>query len=211
MANLAGVSDDPTLTPGAPVFGRRETPLDERTYRRFGLEVETTGDRWDEFFEAYLDVDGGSVLTLMNSRTDMQQANATAMLLHTSLRDDDGVPSDWLPPVEPELVDPDDPESDWLRTEPTDEQPEGEPLYRDWDGELRVKGELRELDDLAEGSSLRRFAFIMDSTHHRVKMEALNQIAEWIIGDLAKRPTQQPRPSGRGQSRTARTSGARRR
>lgn len=200
----------PLPPPEAPIFGRRPTPLESRRYRTFGVEVETADERFDMTFEAYFDVDAGAALGLMNARTEMQQANAVAQLMHVSLRNDDGVPADWIPPGEPELADEDDPESDWARSEPEPGEEAGEPLYMRWDGELVPADEL-EFDPLEEGSSRLRFAFVMDSPDHRVQLTALNEIAEWIIGDAAKRPTKRPTSSGRGPQRTSRGSGGRRR
>ena len=214
----------PLAPPGTPTFGRRTTPLERRRFRPFAVEVETADERFDVQFEAYFDVDAGAALQLMNARTEMQQANAVAQLMHVSLRNDDGVPLGWLPPAEPELADPDDPDSDWLRAEPAQaEQGEGEeedaeqsapedgePLYQRWDGELVPSSEL-DYDPLEDGSSRMRFAYIMDSPEHRVQLAALNEIAEWIIGDAAKRPTRRPSPSATGPQRTSRGSGGRRR
>jgi hypothetical protein len=172
---------------GLPVFGKRSTPFDQRKYRRFGIEVESDTERWTEEFEAYFDPDAGAILGLLNARTEWQQANATAVLLGTSLRDDDGVPDDWASPTEPEYDD---------------------------DGELLTESELTdaiaEFDVLAEGSSRRRFGWIMQSPRHRVQLSALTDLADWIIGDAAKRPPRRPTSSARGRSQTSRTSGARR-
>jgi hypothetical protein len=199
----------PLAPPETPTFGRRTTPLERRRFRPFAVEVETADDRFDVPFEAYFDVDAGAALGIMNARTEMQQANAVAQLMHVSLRNDDGVPFGWIPPATPELSDPDDEESDWQRAE-APEGEEGEPLYMRWDGEL-VPSDGLDYDPLEDGSSRLRFAFVMDSPEHRVQLGALNEIAEWIIGDAAKRPTRRPTPSGRGQQRTSRGSGARRR
>jgi hypothetical protein len=175
---------------GAPVFGRRTTPFDQRKYRRFGVEVETDTDRWEEFFEAYFDADGLSI--------------------------------DWSFPAEPVYDDDDDEpvlyDSDGAVIErDADGQPTregGHPVYEWHDGELLSEAELRDAiaafdplgdDDL--GSSRRRFAYIADSPRHRIQLSALNDLADWIIGDAAKRPPRRPTSSARGQSRTSRTSG----
>jgi hypothetical protein len=106
------VADDQTLTPidggiepGVPVFGRRTGSFDQRKFRRFALEIESDSERFNATFEAFVDADAGAILGLMNARTEWQQANATAVLLGTSLRDDDGVPDDWSSPTEPEYDD----------------------------------------------------------------------------------------------------------
>jgi hypothetical protein len=214
----------PEVDPTLPVFGRRDRPLAERRYRRFGIEVETDADRWVEEFDAYFDPDAGAILGMMNARTEGQQANATAVLLRSSLRDDDGVPADWRPPTDPvldddgdevlfvlddagepvEWTDPDGPDGGNLI-------PEGAEVRYEWhDGTLLTGAELRaaaaDFDVFSEGSSRRRFEFVMNSPRHRVQLDALTALAEWITGDVAKRPTRRPTSSHRGQQRTGRTS-----
>jgi hypothetical protein len=194
---------------GVPVFGKRTTPFDQRKYRRFGIEVETDDERFEVEFEAYFDPDAGAILNLMNSRTEWQQANATAVLLGSSLRDDDGVPTEWPFPAEPTYDD--DGELLRLDDDPPDEAP---PARYEWhDGELLTEEELRDaidaFDPLVDGSSRRRFAYIADSPAHRIQLSALTDLADWIIGDAAKRPPRRPTSSGRGRSQTSRTSGGR--
>jgi hypothetical protein len=205
--------DDPGLVPieggasGAPVFGRRATPLDQRKYRRFGVEVESDTERFVEEFEAYFDPDAGAILNLMNSRTEWQQANATASLLGSSLRDDDGVSVEWPFPSEPVYDD----DGELLRLD-GDLPGEDPPARYEWhDGSLLTEEELRdaiaEFDPLDVGSSRRRFAYLADHTGYRIQLSALSDLADWIIGDAAKRPPRRPTSSARGQSRTSRTSG----
>lgn len=218
----------PPGAPSVPVFGQRGTPLAERRFRRFGLEVETDSDRWVEEFDAYFDPDAGAILAMMNARTEVQQANATAVLLRTSLRDDDGVPADWRFPDGPvtdddgeELLflpgeDDDDEPVEWERPEVAEGEDEPAPpadaevRYEWYDGELLTATELREaietFDVFDDGSSRRRFEFVMNSPRHRVQLDALTALSEWITGDVAKRPTRRPTSSRRGQGRTGRTS-----
>jgi len=210
----------PEETPSVRVFGKRTAPLTERRYRRFGLEVETDADRFVEEFDAYFDPDAGAILGMMNARTDVQQANATALLLRTSLRDDDGVPADWRFPTDPVLDDDGEPvlyaldpagEPEEAQIADDEEVPEGvEPRYEWHDGELLTQAELRdairEFDPLDEGSSRRRFEYVMNSPRHRVQLDALTELSEWITGDVAKRPTRKPSSSRRGQGQTGRTS-----
>lgn len=200
MVTLCRVTtpDAPT-DPTVPVFGRRSHPFEQQRWRRFAIEVETVERRWDEPFEAYTEVDAGTAIAMMNARTDMQQANAVSALLITALRDDDGASVSWVPPATPVLASENDPESDWLRDD------DGEPLYELWNGEYVTSAELAEVTPLTHGSSRARFAAIMDSPDHRVQLEALLEIGEWMIGDAAKRPTRKPSPSGRGQRPTGRT------
>jgi hypothetical protein len=218
----------PEGTPGVRVFGQRSEPLAARRYRRFGIEVETDDDRFVETFDAYFDPDAGAILGVMNARTELQQANATAVLLRTSLRDDDGVSADWRFPDGPVLDEDDEPvlflpgETDddepveWERPEVAEgeDEPEppadAEPRYEWHTGELLTATELREaiaeFDVRVDGSSRRRFEWIMNSARHRVQLDALTDLAEWITGDVAKRPTRRPSSSRRGQQQTGRTS-----
>lgn len=226
---MADTNSPPAIeaVPSVPVFGQRTTPIDERKYRRFGLEVETDSDRWTEYFEAYLDPDAGAMLQVMNAVTEMQQANATAVLLRTTLRDDDGVPSEWHIPDEVVLddegrpvlyVEDEDGEPVEVAVDYDDDDkpinpPEGaEPRYEWHDGALLTAAEtreaIREFDPLTEGSSRRRFLYVMNSARHRVQLEALTDLAEWLTAEAAKRPTRRPSSSRRGQQQRGRTSGA---
>lgn len=215
----------PEVTSGTPVFGRRPGSIDQRKYRTFGIEVEGDSDRFVETFEAYLDPDAGAILAMMQARTEVQQANATAVLLRTSLRDDDGVPADWRFPAEPVTDDDGEPVL-FLSGETEDDEPvefddpgdgeipEGaEPRYEWHDGSLLTATELRdaiaEFDVFDDGSSRRRFEFVMNSPRYRVQLDALTELSEWIAGDVAKRPTRKPTSSRRGQQSTGRTSGGR--
>lgn len=215
--------------PLVPIFGQHAEELEERRYRTFNLEVEgkrsprqRRDERWVETFDCFTEVDGGLWVAVGQARTDMAQAQALVSFLGANLRDDDGASMDYQwPRVAPEVEDPDDPDSDWLRADPTEEEvaaaaaegrePEGEPLYLGWDGELYVRDELPPLDELRDGSSRRRFAHISDSMRLRYRLEALQEIAEWLTEGITGRPTRRPAPSGHGPSRTARGSGGRRR
>jgi hypothetical protein len=159
----------------------------------------------------------------MHVRDAMQQAQSTAVLLGTSLRDDDGVPLEWAQPLTPELSDPDDEASPWLvftGEDDDDGQPlveprkgdddQREPAYLDWFGELVAADDLR-FDPIEDASSRRRFQYLMDSPRYTVRVEALNEIAEWLMADYAGRPTRRPMPSGRGPQPTGRGSKGRRR
>lgn len=217
----------PPAGPSVPVFGRHTDTIETRTYRTFSLEVEgkrtrrSREERWVETFDCFLDVDGGMWVAIGQARTDMDRARAIVSFLGANLRDDDGASMDYLWPAEPERVDPDDPDSDWLRDDPTDEEkalaaeegrePEGEPLWLGWDGELYPHDDLPPLVELEDGSSRRRFAFISDAMHIRYKYEAIEEIANWLTEGMTGRPTKSPASSGRGRPQTSRGSGGRRR
>jgi hypothetical protein len=215
----------PQTASGVPVFGRHDDDFATRRYRRFGLEVEGKRrpngpeERWTEEFDCFTDVDGGMWVAIGQARTDMQQARALVSFMGANLRDDDGASMDYRTPALPERMDPDDPDSDWVRAEPTEEElaaaakegrePEGEPLYLGWDGGLYPRDELPELDELRDGSSRRRFAHISDAMTIRYKYEALQEVSEWLTEGMTGRPTRRPVPSGHGPQRTSRGRGGR--
>jgi hypothetical protein len=207
----------PPPTPSVPTFGRHTDTAEERTYRRFGMEVEGKKrrngreERWTEEFDAFTDVDGGMWVAMGQARDEMTRARAVVSFLGANLRDDDGASMDYVFPAEPEREDPDDPDSDWVRADPTEDNPDGEPLFIGWDGELYPHDELPPLVELRDGSSRRRFAYISDAMHIRYKFEALEEIANWLTEGMTGRPTKQPANSGRGQQRTSRGSGGKRR
>lgn len=207
----------PLTAPAPPLFGQHAEPLADRRYRSFRLEVEGKRvpggpeERWEEVFECFTEVDGGMWVALGQARSDMDMARAVVSFLGTNLRDDDGASMDYVTPATPELADPDDPNSDWLHDEPRDGEDQGQPLYLGWDGELYRMAELPRLDELADGSSRRRFAFISDAMRIRYRYEALEEISQWLTAEMTGHPTRRPVPSGRGPQRTAHGSGARRR
>lgn len=199
---------------GVPVFGRPEDGEPGPKLRRFGLSVQyrKRGEpvREDVILTAYAKMDAGAILRMMQAGSDeMALAQATAVVLSSSLVDDDGVPSDWFPPSEeePALEDEDDPDSPAVRE---GGDPDGALLYERWDGEL-VRYEDLDFDEFRDGSSRRRFSHIMVSTRYRVDLDALTDTAKWLVGESAGRPTGRPTPSGRGPQSTRRGSGGRRR
>jgi hypothetical protein len=205
----------PPPTPPVPTFGKHTDDFTNRKYRTFQLEVEGRRtprgreERWVESFDCFTDVDGGMWVALGQARTDMETARAVVNFLGANLRDDDGASMDYVFPATPELADPDDPDSDWLRGDPTEEEPDGEPLYQGWDYELYPSRELPKLDELRDGSSRRRFAFISDSMGIRYKYEALEEVSNWLTEHMTGRPTRRPAPSGHGPQRTSRGRGGR--
>lgn len=207
---------DPTA-PVVPTFGRHDAAFEERRYRTFRLEVEGRRKergpetRWEEEFQCFTDVDGGMWVKLGQARTDMDLARAVVTFMGANLRDDDGASVDYEVPEEPERADPDDEDSDWLRGDPSDEEPDGEPLYLGWDWELYPRADLPPLDELTDGSSRRRFAYISDSMRIRYKYEALAEVANWLTEGMTGRPTKRPANSGRGPQRTGRGSAGQRR
>lgn len=206
------MSTPAAVTPLVPTFGKHAEPFEARTFRPFTIEVEDDTHRWTEPFEAFTDVDGGALVSLLNASGELAVAQAVVRFLGTNLRDDDGVSMDWSPPALPE-EDPANPD-EWLRAEAPDGEA-GEPLYRWHNGALLTRAELADawagFDELTEGSSRRRFAVISDAMHIRYRIEALSEIAEWLAPELTARPTLLPGRSGPTRSPTGRGSGARRR
>lgn len=201
-----------------PTFGVHTEALEDRRYRTLGLECEgkrtpraRAEERWVEELDCYMEVDGGLWVAVGQARDDMAMARALVQFLGANLRDDDGASMDYVTPALPEREDPDDEESEWLYDDPRDGEEEGQPLYLGWDGELYRRGELPKLDELRDGSSRRRFAYVSDSMRIRYRFEALQEIAEFLTQHLTGRPTQRPVPSGHGPQRTGRGSTARRR
>lgn len=188
--------------PSVPIFGRHDTasPTD-RAYRRFGLEVEDVRERayFVAEFDSYADVDGGSLVTLLNAPTQERQAQATIAFLGQHLRDDDGVSADWSVPTEPAR--------DEETGEPLLDDDSGEELYRWHDGALMTTAEVAEAAsafDWQDGSSRRRFGYLSDSPWYRYRFEALQEIAGHLTKEVTGRPTVRPTPSGRGPQPTGR-------
>lgn len=207
---------EPTpLDNAPPVFGRRDERAHPVAARRFGLEVEyrergkVVHD--DLMLTAYTSLDAGGILRLMQASNEMEQANATAFVLSTALVDDDGVPSTWIRPGEDDwLRDEEDTSDDPppLRGEPTEEEPDGPLLYERWDGEPVPYDDLR-FSEYTDGSSRRRFAYVMTSPEYRVELSALMDTSQWLISQGVGRPTKRPASSGRGPQSTGRGSAAR--
>lgn len=196
-----------TAAAGIPVFGSTVAPK----YDTFGLTVfRRDATHYTETFQA-VEVDGGGLMQMMNAPNEQAMVRALGAALYKTLRDDDGVPVDYAPPADPEL-DPEN-EDEWLRDEVPDDAPEGTEgalLYRRWDGELTDDpAELIPSHD--EGSSLRRFTYLMASRDLRIPLDGLLGLAEHLVTKAAGRPTKRPRSSGSGQRPTGPGSGARRR
>lgn len=195
-------------TPNVPVFGRRSDTVEAPSTRVFALEVETVKprERFDVQFTAYLDADAGALLAVMSQGDDeMRAAQAYAALLGGSLVDDDGVEFGWYPT--PVLLD--SPAPGVPGQQKTTEA--GEPLWLWHDGTEVTAEEMTDFDELRDGSSRRRFSYVMDSANHRVKSSALQEVSEYLISEGSGRPTKLPVPSRPGPSATGRGSGGRRR
>lgn len=195
-----------SVTP--PIFGEVPDNAPPPPTRTFGLQVSYRARgqlvRESVMLTAYVNMDAGAMLRLMQAGDDeLRLASATAFVLATALVDDDGVPADWTLPSldEPAPADEDDPDGEPARGEPTVEEPDGVLLYERWDGELVPYDDL-EFDEWEDGSSRRRFSWIMASSRYRVELPALNGVARWLIEQGGGRPTKRPASSGRGPSST---------
>lgn len=204
VSRVTDFPEAPAPTPlGPPVFGSREWQPEEVRYRRFGLEVETEGDRFVQYFEVYPDIDGGALYSLMNAHTEAAQGNAVAALMATQLRDNDGVPSIWRMPTDPAVRDDYVPSENADEDDPWEKDEQGRPLYERWDGELVTADELT-FDELEDGSSRRRFGLLMDSTRHRIQYTALAELAQWLVKEAVARPTRRSARSQTGSQPTQR-------
>jgi hypothetical protein len=217
-------ADPSTLTAAPPVFGRAADRTEPVKTDRFGLEVEYRKGaqkvREPVYFTCYLALDAGAVLRMMQAGENEQAvAQAVAFVLATSLVDDDGVPVEWRTPDEDDYAretrerEDDEEDTEWedlppLRGEPTEDEPDGALLYERWDGELVPWDDLA-FDELADGSSRRRFAYIMASSRHRVDLDALTGVQKWLVARSTNRPTRRSAPSGRGPRSTTRGSAGR--
>lgn len=198
-----------TTAPAFPIFGEFPTSIEDRRYAHFGLHVEDSQERrrfvaeFDVF--AGEDIDGGSLVTILNAPDAGRQAQSTIAFLGKHLRDDDGVPGDWTTPTVPE-EDPDRP-GEWLTNEAGDE------LYRWHDDSLVTRDELsaleRDYDPIADASSRRRFAYLSSSERYRYQFAAIEELAKFMTKDVVGRPTRPQVPSGRGPQSTGRGSGGR--
>ena len=149
LRRVTSLDFTPPPVDAVPVFGRAADRKEPVKTGRFGLAVShlQRGKRVEEeqHFSCYLNLDAGAVLRLMQAGTDEQAvAQATAMVLSSSLVDDDGVPLDWRTPAEEDYAveEPEEDEGDAaededaepapLRGDATEEEPEGALLYERW-------------------------------------------------------------------------------
>lgn len=188
---------------GVPVFGV-ETSLSYETIR---LEVHPDGKpAYRESFEMHTEADAGAIMAVLRAGDQLSQGVAIANLLGTLLRNDDGVPAEWVPPRDEEgmLMVAMDEDGYILKDE------EERPLYRDAHGDLVSDVALLN-PEYEAGSSRRRFATLMDDTTKRVPLAALTGVAQWVVGRASGRPTRRPQPSPTSGQRRAPTSKGRQR
>lgn len=177
-----------TTTEVAPLFGTRtqdptRVPFRLMAYYSDGTEVEHP-------FTARAEVDASTALAAARGGSDGRDAAYIEKFLIRTLVDDDGVSR---------------------RDEPVPVQEDGEPgtelaIRADLHtGDWEIGGETFPSRSLAlqyadgeNGSSLRRFARLMDDPFATVHIDALRQILEYIVEKSGRRPTA---PSRRSQPR----------
>lgn len=154
-------------------------------------------------FNARGEVDAASALGTLHAT---QEARAGLMIrfLQRNLLDDDGVPVDEVPtPVQPDSDDGDD---DGPGTDLIQAAPELVGADTEWslDGQTFASHSLAMQHARENGSSLRRFADLMDDPKERVKLSALEEIMKFLAKEGAGRPTARSAPSPRQRTRKPR-------
>lgn len=185
--------------PSAPVFGRRKD-----TARRVTFTLVTyRGDQEiPEDLTARADIDTASVFALGRSGGNLgAQITAIRNLLMRTLVDDDGISvDDTAEQVAPRPgTDPDDEDLVPVADLDDDAWTMSDAAWRAPDG--AVFDTAADAADHARdhGSSLRRFAAIMDDDSLWVEQSALEEIIDYLMSQAADRPTK--RSSGPSRSR----------
>lgn len=172
---------------GVPVFGAGEVIH----YEPIRVLVHPDGgDAYQEAFEIHTEADAGAIMDVLSAKDQLRQGIAIANLLRTLLRNDDGVPAEWSPALDPitgRALPARDDEGQELHGD------DG-PLYRDWTGGL-VSDPMLIIPGHEDGSSRRRFADLMDDPTKRVPLSSLTGIAQWVVTRAGATPTRRPQPS----------------
>lgn len=196
----------PTTTASAPLFGVDLNP--ERTVpfrlRSYGPRDPDTGSprETDHDFTARAEVDAATAIGTMREGA-AAQAGVFIRFLQRTLLDDDGIANDETVSVVRggEIVDP----AEELPASPGTEVELAEAeIVAD---EYEIGGQRFPSRDLAHqyardnGSSLRRFAELMDNPRERVKLDALREIVNYVAKEAGGRPTRPSTPSPKRQTR----------
>lgn len=197
----------PQQAAGPPVFGRRDPAA---TVKRVEFQLATYDQRGTETLHpltSLADVDMASVFGLGRAGGDMRYQIATIRsLLMRCLVDDDGIS---LRESAVEVADHGEGEDVVPLAELTDEQrrdalADADVVWQTPDGELHDTPELAAAHMREHGSSLRRFAAIMDDDSLIVQQEALEQIIDFVMSAAADRPTKRSSGSSRSRQRKGR-------
>ena len=179
----------------APVFGRRKTAARRIPFQLVSYDNrdrETTHD-----FTARAGIDASTALQV-NTSDAARQARAVQNLLIRCLVDDDGISRDDRPR---RLDDPDADPGDI--SEGSDVVLAGETwVIGEDDSKTFPSRNLADDHGTEHGSSLRRFAALMDDPMESVELSALREIVNFLQEESASRPTQ--RSGGSSPRRTPR-------
>ncbi|MEV1294435.1 hypothetical protein [Pseudonocardia sp. NPDC049635] len=196
-----------TATTKTPLFGvdtspERLVPFQLRSYGprdpETGLPRET-----DHSFTARAEVDAATALGAMRGGQSAQ-AGVFVRFLQRTLLDDDGVPADAAPravTADSDTIEPDEDSDGELIVHG------GQLSPTEWevDGERFASHDLAMQHARENGSSLRRFADLMDDPRERVKLTALRDIVNYLAKESGGRPTapstRSPKPRTRKRAR----------
>lgn len=195
----------PAGPPPPPVFGRRKP---EDTVKRISfvlLAYDGANTEIRNQLTARADIDTASVFSLGRSGQNLGvQIDAIRKLLMRVLVDDDGIGVHQLveqvvprPDSDDDLVPVDelDDDADWSMSDVAYRAPDGEVF----DTATEAAEHSRE-----HGSSLRRFAAIMDDDSLWVEQSALEEIIDYLMSQAADRPTRRSSARSRSRQRTGR-------
>lgn len=216
-----GPDPAPPQAAAPPVFGRRkpDTPVAPAVKRvSFVLLTYRGNDPIENTLTARADIDTASVFSLGRTGQSVgAQIEAIRKLLMRTLVDDDGIGVHQL--VEQVVPNPDgDDPGDMVTVEslvPRDEDGEPDPDYtpawsmadvafRTPDGEVFDEATDATNHCREHGSSLRRFAAIMDDDSLWVEQSALEEIIDYLMTQAADRPTRRSSARSRSRQRTGR-------
>lgn len=195
-----------TATKKAPLFGvdlgqERTVPFQLRSY---GPRDPDTGmpRQTDHDFTARAEVDAATALGAMRGGQEAQ-AGVFVRFLQRTLLDDDGVPADAAPQaVTPEADDGEDDEDEDAGTDLVlANAPHLAATEWEIDGRRFPSHDLAMQHAREQGSSLRRFADLMDDARERVKLDALREIVNYIAKESGGRPTAPSTPSSKPRTR----------
>jgi hypothetical protein len=178
-------------TTTAPLFGARTAPVQRCDFRL--LSYASDGTETEHPFSARAEVDASTALAAMRSQDDARDAAFIEKFLIRVLVDDDGVGR----AARPQPV-----------TEDTDDEDGAELVIRselhsgEWeiDGQVFPSRSLAEQHAVEKGSSLRRFAALMDDPFESVHIDALRQILQYVMEQAGRRPLAPSRRSPQRQT-----------
>lgn len=185
----------PPLEDLPPLFGER---IAEERHCEFRLKSYGSNGEQEHYFTARAEIDASTALAITRSGGLSARAAAMEKLFVRVLLDDDGVPQREKPTP---VLDEDDEGLDEDTRAFRDEMHTG-----DWeiDGKTFPSRALAEKHGLENGSSLRRFAALLDDEYATVQFEALQQILVYVLEQSGQRPTAPSPPSQRRRTQRRR-------